>query len=123
MELKKRLIKLLKSQGWPELPEAMLPENVTVLSDAQLVDIAGGCLYQTDSDIAILEFLCVNPQYDKIKRRAALDEVIKKLCEQAKKLGYTKVFTSCQHGGLINRYEKHGFAKTDSNMQNLVRTL
>ena len=123
MNSKQRLANLLTQHGWPSLPEEMLPETVVVIADDQLVDIAGGCLYKTDSDIAILEFLCVNPQYDKIKRRAALDEVISRLCKTAKILGYTKIFTTAEHPGLISRYENHGFLVTDKNVQHLVRIL
>jgi hypothetical protein len=106
------------AQSWPTIPETMLPKTGFIVDG-----ICAGFLYRTDSSMTILEWIVANPNSDKIQRRQALDLVIAALLDEAKRGGSSAVFTSCNHKGLLARYEAHGFQVTDTGMTNLIRGL
>jgi hypothetical protein len=111
-----------QAQNWPVIPQEMLPSTGLIV-ESEGEKLAAGFLYKTDSKIAWLEFLVGNPESDKMKRRQALDALIQGLCDEARESGFTRIFTSAQHPGLIERYKGHGFMETDKNMTNLVRVV
>jgi len=107
-----------KAHDWPVMPPESLSQYGLVIPG-----VAAGFLYKTDSNIAWLEFLISNPEVNKEARSKGLDAIIEGLSAEAKRLGFKTVFTSSYHPGLIKRYEKHQFVKTDENVTQLVRIL
>ncbi len=107
-----------EKHNWPKIPLVMLPQTGYIIDN-----VCAGFLYQTDSNIAWLEFIISNPDITKENRSKALDILIDKLSETARGLGFTTIFTSSNHPSLINKYENNGFTKADFNMTNLMRIL
>jgi len=103
---------------WPKIPLTMLPQTGYIVDD-----LCAGFLYQTDSNIAWLEFIISNPESTKDDRSKALDILIDRLSEDARGMGFTMIFSSINHSNLINKYEKNGFNIADKNMTNMVRIL
>lgn len=107
-----------KDHEWPSIPLTFLPKTGIIVDDC-----AVGFLYCTDSKICLLEFVLVDPNADKVRRRTALDVLINEASELAKELGFEAIFASLSHKGLIARYEKHGFKVTDQSTTNLIRMI
>ena len=111
-----------RTWSWPAVPEELLP-GVGLIVESKTQKLAMGFLYSTDSDFAWIEWITGNPDADKFQRREALDILIDELSERAKADGFTTVFTTMKHPGLIERALLHGFVVTDKDMTNLVRRL
>lgn len=107
-----------KEHEWPLIPLSFLPKTGIIVDDC-----AAGFLYSTDSGLCWLEFVVVDKNSDKEKRRKALDVLILEASALAKTMGFSAMFSSLSHDGLINRYKKHGFQVTDKNMTNLIRVI
>jgi len=113
-----KLIEWWKMHNWTPPAYDMLPKIGFIIDG-----YCAGFLYQTDSKVALLEFIIANPNSDKEKRSGCLDELINVLLSTAQEMGYTRVFSSIQHPKLIERYNKHGFLQTDTNMTNFIKVL
>ena len=110
-----------KEQNWPPAPKEFLHQGLMITLGSQ--PIAAGFIFQTDSPMAILEWIIANPKVPFEVRGAALDALIEDLCFVAKKLGFSKVFTMTKHKRLIEREVEHGFLKTDEGVTHLIREL
>lgn len=107
-----------RTHKWVPIPLDFLPKTGLIVDD-----YCSGFLYKTDSKIAILEFIISNPNTDKIKRADALDLLIDGLCVEAKNSGYDAIFSYLVHPNLIERYKKHNFIITDTDVTNFMRVL
>lgn len=108
-----------ESYGWPPVQPHMLSSTGMVVED-----LCAGWLYQTDSSIALLEWVVGNPAADKEERGKAIDFLIETATKLAKLNGFKLMFTFTNSKKLINRMnENHSFIITDTNMTNLVRGL
>lgn len=103
---------------FPPPPLEALPKVGVIVEDC-----AAGFIYQTDSCIAWLEWIVVDPTCDKIKRRQALDGLVKELSQLAKEKGYKTLFSSSVHPGLIERLKQAGFMVGDNNTTQLIRNI
>lgn len=106
------------AQKWEAPPLECLPTVGFMIED-----VCAGFLYQTDSAFSWLEFVIANPDTDKKVRSEALDLVINALTKASKELGYKAIYTTLNHPKLIERYQKHGFMKTDEGITALVRSI
>ena len=106
------------ARSFPPIPPQFLPPTGFIVGDH-----AAGFLYSTDSGIAWMEWITTNPQSVKIDRDNALNSLIDALTVEAKRLGFSAVFTSVADSGLISRYARHGFGVTDTTMTNMVRVV
>lgn len=105
---------------WPIIPPGMLPKlGIVVAKEGQ--NICAGWIYRTDSTIAWLEFIVVNPKAPLKTKSKALDLLIDTLTIHAKNMGYEAVFSSLRHKGLMKKMTKFGYAKADEAMTNMVR--
>lgn len=103
---------------FPPPPEAIFPQVGVIIDEC-----AAGFLYQTDSAIAWVEWIVVDPVCDKIKRRQALDLLIDELSALAKNKGFKVIFTSVEHEGLMDRLKTKGFAIGDTKVTQMFRSL
>ena len=106
-----------KQHDWQGLSLNMLPPTGYIVDD-----VCAGWLYKTDGGWALLEWIISNPESDKDKRDEALDRLISKLIEEADNAGVKAIFTSSNHPKLVERYGKHNFKITDTNVTHMVRT-
>lgn len=100
-----------------------LPDIGLVVEGASGAKQAMGFLYRTDSKIAWIELVTVNPELAPELRAKALDEVIVGLVKQAKDNGFKTVFTTTHHEGLISKFRKLDFVVGDRNMTQLIRSV
>ena len=107
-----------EGHGWPSLPKAMFPTVGFVVEG-----LCAGWLYQSDSVVCWFEWIVSNPEAEKRQVHKALAELYDHAIIQSEELGYSSIFSSFNHKGLIRLAEKKGFQVTDTNMTNLVRTI
>lgn len=103
---------------WPVIPFQMLPKTGYIIEN-----VCAGWLYRSDSPICWVEWIISNPASEKIIRNESLNLLIDTLINKAKSEGFSHVFTSVKHPGLIKRYESHGFTIQDSNVTHMIRSL
>ena len=104
---------------WPILEESLLPPIgfVSYLND---LPACFSFVYETvGSKWAILEWLMVNPDLEKVSRSLVIEECIEAAKQHAKNKGLV-LFTSCKSAKLNQRYIDAGFQKTDEGMTNFV---
>lgn len=83
--------------------------------------IAAGFLYQTDSDIAVISHLISNKSEEKTLREKAVNEIIHELTYFAKAKGYKFVTCATNLEFLSQRFQLHGFQKTDENVSYFMK--
>lgn len=109
-----------KGWGLPEIPLEYLSNTGLVISDEGLASCMG-FIYSTNSALAWMEFLTADPLLSAEKRSLAVDLLIEKLCEMAKKMGFKSVLTTTVKPSLIQRCTGLGFRVSDENVTHLVR--
>jgi hypothetical protein len=82
-----------------------------------------GFLYQTDSNVALIEGLITSPLSDPERRDEALDIVVEALLEEAKKLGYSVVYGFTSVSAVSRRALRLGFEKSPKPYQLVTRRL
>lgn len=107
------------AHGWQPVPPGSLP-IIGMIVESPKNKLCAGWIYQTDSDIAWLEWVVGNPEADKMERSEALDMLVQSLLRAAKERGHSAIFTTLRHERLIERYKKHGFKVTDENMTCMI---
>lgn len=108
------------SHNWPIIPLSTLPKVGFVAMDKD-DPIAAAWLYQTDSDLSILEWYISDPKSDWKKREEALGDIINAASEFAKENGFKTIFTFCNNKRLIDKLQSNKFQKTENNMTHFVR--
>lgn len=105
------------------VPEILLPPYGAIIEDNNKI-ISAGFLYETKGNGACwMEWVVADPKADKNIRDKSLDLLFDTINKHAKNEGYQFVFTCVMHPKLMERYEKHGFIKGDSNMTNMIKRL
>jgi hypothetical protein len=107
-----------EARSFPAIAPTFLPKTGFIVENH-----AVGFLYRTDSALAWMEWITTNPESDKIERDKALNLLIETLFTEAKRLGHSVLFTSVQDAGLIERYQRHGFALSEGGMSNMVKVV
>lgn len=111
-------------QWWrfPSPLKEMLPDNglggLMVYNDD--IDICGGFLYETNSDIAWIEYIVSNPEYKSKDRSYAIKYLIHSLQMLAASRGYKILFTSVKNESLIKHLEEEGFVVGSSGTSEMV---
>lgn len=96
------------ARGFPPVSIEALPTNGFVAVDAE-GPICAGWLYMTDSCLTWLEWIVANPQAKPIRLAKGLSRMLNHIKLTADTLGYTRVFTSMEHRGLIKFMRRMGF--------------
>lgn len=109
------------AQKWPVIPMDLLPTGIVV--EYEGAPVAMGWLYKSNSKMAYMEWLVADPLADKTVKGTCLDILVQAIISEAKKDGYTTIFTNTSHPKLIERYTNMGFKVTEGNMTNLVRRI
>lgn len=108
-----------KFHNWPSIPLSALPKNgIVVIADGVMA--VAGWIYQTDSDICLLEWFIANPKVRRFKRSESIDCLLRVAKDAAKKMGFKTIFTTAKNESLIGRMEKSGFSIGERSMTNLT---
>lgn len=102
---------------WPRIPEDSLPRIGAITENAC------AWLYQTDSDVCLIEWYITNPRLRKEQRAGILEPIVEQLCKTAKALGYQNVMSMVRNPHLIKRLNGINFSSEDENMTLMVRRL
>lgn len=96
-----------------------LPSTGLILEDQ---GVPQGCVfvYRSDSRLAWMEWLTVDPDLGVKQRIRVIHRLIEAVIAWAHKMEYAYMITSVKHGGLIKTLLKHGFIETDTGMKNLI---
>lgn len=105
------------------VPETVLPPYGCVVEVDNKI-VSAGFLYETKGHgCSWMEWVVADPKANKELRDKSLDLLIDTINSHAKNEGYQFVFTCVMHPKLMERYERHGFMKGDSNMTNMIKRL
>lgn len=106
---------------WPVLTEDMLPEiGFVAFIDRQ--PVAASWLVETNTNIAMHEWLVSNPEAKKRDIYEAINALIDTAEYMADKLGYTTLFSSISSRGLKRQFAKRNYIQ-DNNMTNFTKRL
>lgn len=111
------------AHNFPVIPSDALPKTGFIAVNEKKEMVCAAWLYSTDSTLAWMEWYISNPLAAKSEISEGLDLVIDKLTEVAREAGFTTIFTSMKHAGLIRRMQKHEFNISEDNATNLVRVI
>lgn len=111
-----------KAQAWPVIPVSSL-STVGFVVESEGKCLLAGWVYETNSDIALLEFMVANPEVKGDERNKAFDMLFKVSEEYCHFKKYKHIFSSVNNPSLIKRMEEKNFKVTDSGMTNLLRSL
>lgn len=120
------LVKFWKDNRFSPIPQSALPNNGTggLMVYQGDINICAGFIYNTNSSLCWLEFITSNFEVkDKKLRREALNYLILQLCESAKMMGKTAIFTSVKNHGLIQRFNDCGFEIGSNNTMEMIKSL
>lgn len=85
--------------------------------------ICGGFLFRSDAGAAIIGHLVSNPDAPGDIRHAGLDALIESLTHAAVNEGFEMICCSTNLPRLMERFERHGFTKTDEGVANFGRVI
>jgi hypothetical protein len=83
--------------------------------------IAAGFVMLTDCNSCILEPFIANPYTFAEDREEALKEILSKLCDAAKDMGYTRVFGFSTNLKMVWRAQKIGFKVIETNQLTVMK--
>lgn len=107
-----------QARDWPIISPECLPKHGILVGN-----YCAGFVYTTDSSLAWIEWIVSNPATDSKERNQAMDILIDSLIGKCRLLGARYIFTSVSHEKLQDRYVKHGFNVTESQVTHMIRSL
>ena len=105
----------------PAIPRFLPPIGRLILNGDH--PVCGGFLFRSDAGAAIIGNFVSNPDVSGKIRNEAIDLLIDVLTDEAKHAGFEMVCCSTNLPQLMERFEKHGFTKTDEGVANFGRIL
>lgn len=109
--------------GWPPVPEQMLPKLGLIISSDD-ADLAAGWLYMDNSvGVCMLEWVVSNPDARPFDSVRAIRELGMLMEQEARRMGYWVMMTSCKQPALAKLWVKMGYLETDGSMIHLMKGL
>jgi hypothetical protein len=110
---------------WPIMPKGFLPKNGTggIIIERDNIPIVAGFLYETNSEVLILEWIVSNPKYKETDRKRAIELLIEESEDRAKKLNYKYMFSVGRNKHLIDTHEKLGWNIDHRNSHEITKKL
>lgn len=107
-----------EKRGLPPIPAESLP------SVGKIVPGIGAIfLYQTDSDVCLLESAITNPEAHKDVRTQAIDVVTAACIERAKEFGFKTMLSVTKNKKILDQSKAHGFVELDGEYKLIERNL
>jgi len=112
-----------KGHGWDAVPAAILPK-LGVVSKEDGEPVAAAFLYMDNSvGVCWMEWFVANPAASGKAVIRAHRLICAFLKEEALRMDYGVMLTSCKQDSLVRLYERNGFQKTDSGVTHLIKIL
>lgn len=108
--------------NFQKMPEQALSKRGFIVSQGG-EDICAAWLYSSDSVICWVEFYVANKKASRKNKKGAFAFLIEAIAKDARKLGFSIMFSSVKNISLMNRLEKSGFQVADEGMTNLIKVL
>lgn len=112
-----------KGHGWDAVPVAILPK-LGVIAEDKGKAVAAVWLYMDNSvGVSIMEWFIADPEGSGksiVYSHRLLCEFLK---EEATRMDYGIMLTTCKQASLVKLCEKSGFLKTDEGMTHLMKVL
>jgi len=110
---------------WPVMPKEFLPENGTggIMIEKNNIPIVAGFVYETNSEVVILEWVISNPKYKGKDRKKAIELLITEVEKRTKELGYKYMFSVGRNKHLINTHEKLGWDVDKRNSHEITKKI
>lgn len=124
------LVTWWEGHRWPAIPQAVLPKLGAIAfhhdRGAQHEDfpLCAAFLYMDNSvGVCWMEWLVSNPRGQGMETIRGINAVIGFLEEEAKRLGYGVMITSCRQESLTRIYERSGFNITDKCVTHMLKII
>lgn len=122
------LLSWWNAHGWPGVPPQILPKlgirAYELLENEGTRPIAAGFLYMDNSvGFSMLEWIVSNPDAAPRQAAKAIGIIAEFAKQEAKRLGYAVMFTSCKQPALARLLERAGFIETDRDVIHLCTVL
>ena len=111
-----------KSLNFPIIPLASLPDSGIMISDKEK-NICNAWLYETNSNILLLEWFVVNKQASKKERKECFTHLVDFASKYAKLKGFNVLFSSVKNESLIRKLIDSGYGNTEKGMVNLTKII
>ena len=110
---------------WPIMPRDFLPEDGTggLMVEKNNIPIIAGFLYETNSNVLILEWIVSNPKYKEQDRKKAVELLIEEVENKAEELGYKYMFSIGRSKHLIDTHEKLGWKVDKKSSHEITKKL
>lgn len=86
-------------------------------------DVACGFIYDTNSHVALIEFVVSNPKSSKKDREEGILKLLEELSLECERRDYKIIFSSLKHEGLINKYLQSGFGFGTRGTSELIKII
>jgi len=87
------------------------------------IPIVAGFVYETNSEVVILEWVISNPKYKGKDRKKAIELLITEVEKRTKELGYKYMFSVGRNKHLINTHEKLGWDVDKRNSHEITKKI
>ena len=110
------------SWNFPIIPLASLPDFGIMISDEEK-NICNAWLYETHSNILLLEWFVVNKKANKQERKECFNHLVDFASKYAKLKGFNVLFSSVKNESLIKKLVDSGYNNTEKGMVNLTKII
>ena len=86
-------------------------------------EMCAAWIYQTDSCMCVVDWYISDRNADKATRKGAIEYLLEITAEEAKRLGYSVIFSSVRNQSLIRKMENSGFTGREDGMVNFIKAL
>lgn len=106
-----------QGHGWQAVPQRVLPPLGIIYADK-----AAGWLYMDNggTGVAMMEWLVTNPEAKPLDAARALRKVVAFLKDEAKRMEYPIILTTCRQPSLARLLGREGFEVSDTEMIHLI---
>jgi len=111
--------------GWTAPPKSFLSENGTggLMVEKNGIPIVAGFIYETNSDVALFEWVVSNPKYKEKDRQDAIEKLIIDAEDTIKAMGYKRIFSIGKSKSLMNTHKKLGWFVDDKPSHEILKNL
>lgn len=102
--------------GKPIIPAHLWPKRGFIVDER-----VAGFLFCTDGGLAIIEWIISRPEYDRVKRRRALKQLIALLTGTAMELGYKVTGVFSENSSVISLFKEDGWKPHFTKLTSLFR--
>jgi hypothetical protein len=104
--------------GKPIIPAPLWPKTGYIVDEC-----VAGFLLCTDSKFALIEWVISKPEYDRVKRRAALKQLVAVLTGTAIQLDYKMIGLLSENASLLSLLHEEGWKTDSKSLTSLYRGL